>query len=468
MRAPSHARLFALPLAGLAGLAGLLVTESASANGRFPFASQLVVDPGDAKHLALRTTYGLLQSTDGGAKWTWVCEASVGYGGIVDPPLAITKDGTLLAGLPDGLSVSHDRGCSFAFAAGELKGQLVVDVSAEKGDPSHAVALGSTLVGDNVHVVLGTSSDNGKTWTTLGTPIPDLFIAQTLDVAPSDPQRVYVSGTMGGPMLPDGGTGSPVAVLERSDDRGVTWQRLPIAEANGEVPYIGAIDPKTPDRLYVRVDRDIKDALLYTDDGGKTWKHAIDFVADMLGFALSPDGSQIAVGGTKDGLRIAKTSDMVFAPAAARPPALSSCLPSYMVRCLAWANEGLYVCGSEYCDGFTVGLIEADGKLAKQLYHLVELEQLSCPKGTPTATMCPEFWPGTQDLLGAGDAGTDDASFPDAGATTPPGNSKGCGGCTTSSREDDRDLLGIVFVSLGISLGLVRRRGVKRARPTFE
>lgn len=447
----------------LASLALVLGAKTASANGRFPFASQLVVDPGDPKHLALRTTYGLLQSMDGGAKWVWVCEKSVGYGGIVDPALAITKDGTVLAGLPDGLAVTHDRGCDFAFAEGDLKGQLVVDVSAEKGDPSHAVALGSTIVGSDVHVVLGASSDDGKTWTTLGTPIPDVFIAQTLDVAPSDANRVYVSGTMSGPKLADGGVGPQVALLERSDDRGKTWQRMTIGEANGDVPYIGAIDPKNPDRVYVRIDRDLKDALYYTDDGGTTWKHAFDSAADLLGFALSPDGTQVAVGGTKDGLWLAKTSDMVFAQSGLRTPLLTSCLPSYMVRCLAWANEGLYVCGSEYCDGFTVGLIETPGALAKQLYHLVELEPLSCPASSATGTTCPEFWPGTQDLLGATDAGTtDDASFGDAEpGAPPPSDSKGCGACAFSGDEHDSPAL---LASFGLAALLFSRRSLRSRR----
>src|SRR5262245_56848508 len=95
-----------------------LASGTASANGRFPAAGQVVVDPGDAKHIVLRTTYGILQTTDAGQTWHWICEQAVGYGGVEDPSMAITVDGTVLAGIFEGLSASHDRGCTWALAKG--------------------------------------------------------------------------------------------------------------------------------------------------------------------------------------------------------------------------------------------------------------------------------------------------------------------------------------------------------------
>jgi hypothetical protein len=81
---------------------------SASGNGRFPRADQLVLVPGSRDELVLRTTFGLLLSSDAGASWDWVCEQEIGFSGIEDPAFAI---------LPNG---ERHGGCSFASASAPL------------------------------------------------------------------------------------------------------------------------------------------------------------------------------------------------------------------------------------------------------------------------------------------------------------------------------------------------------------
>ena len=85
-------------------LVALLVVGSqvALANGRFPDAQQLVVDPLDPNHIAVQSTYGFIQTWDHGAEWRWTCEDAAGYGGVIDPPIAVLQDGTLIAGVFDG------------------------------------------------------------------------------------------------------------------------------------------------------------------------------------------------------------------------------------------------------------------------------------------------------------------------------------------------------------------------------
>ena len=185
---------------GAAVAAYSLATPSLSfANGRFPLADQVVVDPLDPSHLVLRTTYGILSSSDAGGSWGWMCEAGIGYGGTQDPAIGVLGDGTVLAGIFEGLSVTHDRGCSWAFAAEPLKGEYVIDVSVHRDEPARAVAITSTGlgVGMGFHVVLTETSDNGVTWTQAGTAINNDIISLTVDVAPSKPDRVYVSGSAG-------------------------------------------------------------------------------------------------------------------------------------------------------------------------------------------------------------------------------------------------------------------------------
>ena len=74
-------KLIPLGSAAAFALAASLVGLPALANGRFPAAGQIAVDPSDPSHLVVRTTYGLTVTNDHGAHWSWVCEAAVGYSG---------------------------------------------------------------------------------------------------------------------------------------------------------------------------------------------------------------------------------------------------------------------------------------------------------------------------------------------------------------------------------------------------
>lgn len=382
----------AVPLA----LAALVASRPSLANGRFPAASQLVVDPGDATHLVLRTTYGIVQTMDGGGYWRWLCESSVGYGGIEDPAMGVLDDGTLLAGIGEGLAVSHDRGCDWAFAGGAATGRAIADVTVEKADASHAVAL---AYGGGAPSVLETL-DGGATWQKAGVDLPADLLPWTIEVAPSDSTRLYVSGGLSG-----GG-----AVLERSDDRGASWTALPIDLGTASSAWIAGIAPNDPDRVYVRLD-DASDRLVFTEDGGHAFAAIAATFGDMLGFALSPDGAKVAIGGPKDGVSVASTSDHAFASASATA-----------VNCLAWGDGGLYACGIEAADGFTVGLSTDEGATFAPLHHLSELCPLECPAGSTTATACDPLWPATVAELAVPGSytcpplqdGGDDAGAPDA------------------------------------------------------
>src|SRR6478752_1822446 len=104
----------ALRFALFSCLAGLLWPTAVLANGRFPSANQLLVDPADSSHLVLRATYGLLSSHDAGRSFAWVCEDAVGNMGDADPALAIFEDGTVAAGFARDLRLSQRDGCGWS------------------------------------------------------------------------------------------------------------------------------------------------------------------------------------------------------------------------------------------------------------------------------------------------------------------------------------------------------------------
>jgi photosystem II stability/assembly factor-like uncharacterized protein len=362
--------------------------------------------------------------------------------------MAVTKDGTLLGGVFEGLAVSHDRGCTWAFAKGPTAMQYTIDTAIEPAAPSHAVAVTSTGVANGFNVVLAETLDDGKTWTQAGTAAPSDFIAETVEVAPSNPLRVYLSGLAGA-----GLTGA----LERTDDRGKTWTRFPIDLMGGGGAFIGAVDPADPDRVYLRVDGSPSDLLLTSADGGATWKLLYTTKGDMLGFALSPDGKSLAVGGPDDGILVASSSDYVFKQASA-----------VRAKCLKWAAAGLYACGDEFKDGFSLGLSKDQAKTFAGIYHLSKLHVLSCPSSSPFASTCVAQWPAIADLLGAdpsssgGGSGTGSSSSSSGstGSGASPGTPAGSSGCGCAFPRGGA--AGAAFATVAALLVLARGRARSR------
>src|SRR5262249_28382133 len=157
------------------------------ANGQFPATAQLVVDPGDDQHLAVLTTFGILESRNGGAGFRWLCEDAVGYTSGSDPTsIAIFGNGSIIAGVFDGLAMGTTDSCGFAFAP-SIGTAMVTDVSVPRELPSMGVILRMNADGSTT---AWSSSDTGMTWLKLG-KLPLLFITQTIDLAPSNPLRVY-------------------------------------------------------------------------------------------------------------------------------------------------------------------------------------------------------------------------------------------------------------------------------------
>jgi photosystem II stability/assembly factor-like uncharacterized protein len=434
-----------LAIAGLG--ASLFAAAPAEANGRFPAAGQIVVDPADPSHLLVRATYGLLTTRDGGASWDWICEQAVGYGDTLDPPVAITADGSVIAGVFDGLSVTHGDSCGWKLVGGELESKFFIDVSTERETPAASVAFSSNGLGNNAFQTrLWESPDNAVTWTQAGADLPADFLGLTVDVAPSDPTRVYASG------LAAIGGGEYVGALERSMDRGQTWERFPVPGSNaGTGPYIAAIDPAMPDRVYLRLDGE-PGKLLVSEDAGETWDEAFVGQGKLKGFALSPDGATVLVGGIKDGVWRASATALTFEK-----------VSEVAVECLAWAGAGVYACASEFMDGFTIGLSTDEGATFEPIHHLPCLRgPLECDPASEVGAVCPSQWPVVAATLnqascyGAGGAGGSSSG----GGSPPPTSMASGGGCqATPAGGGMAAAFGLCFAALMLRT-IRRRRGL--------
>lgn len=439
-------------------LAASLVGLSAFANGRFPAAGQIAIDPSDPDHLVVRTTYGLTVSNDHGARWSWVCEAAVGYGGTEDPMMAITADSTLIAGIFEGLSASHDRGCQWDFAPGGLKDRYVIDLATEKLDPKNAILAISNSVGGSMFLTeVWETKDNAKTWTMAGVDMPADFLGLTLDAAPGDSNRIYVSGRYGKPGY-DG-------ALERTNDRGATWQKLLIPGSNDQaLPYIGGIDPQNAEVVYVRLDAVKTDKLVVTKDGGVTWADAFTSTGNLLGFAISPDGATVAVGGDTDGIWTAPASTLAFTQ-----------VSKIGARCLTWTSAGLYACADEFVDGFAVGLSKNQGATFTPVMHLqANCGPLACGAATTNGSKCPDAWGATKLTIGgatcegaSGSSSTGAGSSTSAATSTSSSSSGGSsGGCSVSGPATAAGMALPGLVLAGAALARRRRRAARASRST--
>lgn len=399
--------------------------REARGNGRFPAAQMVQVGPGaDATTVVVRTTFGLLRSNDGGARWSWHCEDMFGYGGQSnwDPPFAITRgdDGiALMVGLPAGLARALDH-CANTRNA-DVGMTFTADVTST-ADGRSLYWVGANGVDAN-RVFF--SSDGGRTFSPRGTA-PDGVLILTVEAAPTDPERVYFTGITT--------TATPVDYFFRSDDGGRTLRRIDLDLRGARTAWISAVDPTDRDTVYVRAVVDDPDAgdpilgsptvLLRTRDGGASFDEVTRTRGPMLGFALSGDGRTVWTGGPHEDDRLRRSVD----------GGPFERVSSAQSLCLRWHAGALYVCGNHLSEGYSLARSTDDGRTLTPLLRFSELSAPSgCARGTPGADLCAPRWPIVARFFASPDAGLD-AGSDDAAVLAPPSNHEGCR-CTAAGKN---------------------------------
>jgi hypothetical protein len=341
----------AAALAGSVFAAVLAVAAPAAANGRYPASNALVFSPTDASLVLLRTTFGVLLSRDGGTTWDWICEGALGIAAssVEDPSIAVTAAGHLVAGAVEGLEVSADTGCDWRFVSDGTPRPSVRDLALRPEAPHSIVALLSSVTPDagaeggaGYLTQVWESTDDGARWSSDGAPLDPTAVTTTLEVAASDPERIYVSAYRGQ-------DATRTASLFVSNDRGAHWveRPVPIDPATEVAAHIAAIDPTDADRVYLRTQG--RSRLLVSQDAGRTYTAPLAFVGPMMGFALTPDGATLYAGGPEDGLLVAARATLSFARTSSLP-----------VQCLAARAGELWACADQSA-GFFAGRSTDDG-----------------------------------------------------------------------------------------------------------
>jgi hypothetical protein len=443
----------AVLLAVAAAAVSVLFGPAAVANGRFPASNQLVFSPTDARLVVLRTTFGILLSSDGGTTWSWLCEDALGVSSssMEDPLLALTAAGSIVAGpvLSSGIFVSPNTGCDWNLAAGALTHQLAKDLAIRPDAPDVVLALTSGYRqdagadgGPGYLTQVYQSTNDGTDWSALGVPIDPSALVTTIDVAELTPHPIYVSA-----FRVEGATRS--ASLFVSTDDGATWieRPAPLDPQREDAIYIAGVDPVTPDLVYVRTSGQVSSGvggpsrLLVTNDGGRTYRAVLSLTGPMLGFALSADGSKVYAGSAEDGLFVATRAGLSFQH-----------VSTIHVHCLATHGSDLWACSDEP-SGFIAGVSSDDGAtFTAKLPHLSAQPTIACAadasaaqcSGAPRQALC--------QLLPGCDA--------DAGMLPAAGTKKGCG-CSILGRHEGVLAVGAIGAIVGIGLGRVRKRARK-------
>lgn len=401
--------------AALLALALGVGAGSAHANGRFPQANLLVAGPGARNDvIVLRTTFGIVLSEDLGAHWSWVCEEALDAVGAFDPSVALASDGTVTLGLPFGVRRSTADRCQWPTPP--TAPESVVDLTQ---DAQGAVLFAASARYDEAtpYTEVYRSDDRGASWRR--TARVDSYIVETIDVAPGDARRVYLSGYRPG----------AVAALLRSDDGGAMFRATAATFPTLASVFIAAVAPTRPDRLWLRVAAGLGTQLHRSDDGGERTATLATTAEPMDGFAVSDDGRTVWYGTANRAAGIFRARD---------DGAFTRVAASASVRCMRHHAGVLFVCGDEATDGWSLAWSRDDGEHLNPLVSVRDIAGplVGCTGDGGVSSVCGPVWaqfaPQLRDLdaaasppripLGVVDAGLDsglDAGL-DAGATDAP------------------------------------------------
>jgi BNR/Asp-box repeat len=393
-----------------------MLPRPADANGRYPQSVSVHFQPGNAQRILVGATFGLLISDDDGATWRWTCEQNIGYGGIFDPIYEISAAGTLYATTFDGLSISRDSGCTWKYAStGGLEGLWSSDVHINASDGAVWVTTSSGGSPNNVFV----SHDDGHTFAAKGL-LHDQAWWKSVRSAPSDPNRVYVTGyqvTNG--QTDDGGQEQPTPLFYRSDNGGTSWTDMHFSFEGESQFFLLGVSPKNPDLVFGRVNGALKDTLLRSDNGGVSWTPVLTFAgdgADISAFTIRADGEHVIAGTINFGVKLSDDGGETWHDPPQKPK--MACVGERP------ADGALFACGANWNpDKMAIGRSSDGGETWTKLMRFIDLDgELTCPAASGHVAKCAGIWQGIACQFGIGkgpDAGVADASVePDAGETT--------------------------------------------------
>lgn len=256
----------------------------AMANGRAPATSTIHFRQGNDLDVIVGLTFGATVSHDGGATWQWMCEDTVGYGGQYDPDYSYSASGTIFGTTFDGLKANR-TGCTF-----DVTPPAATFVSQNTIGPDGAVYYAAA---DPADAKIYRSADDGMSFPRSSNPgqLNDWW--QSLEVAPSDANRVYLSGYRLQSGLPR------QLMLFASSDGAQVFSPLPITDFTVEPESfleIAGISKANADLVFARIvaeDTMATDAIYRSTNGGQTWTRVLA-KPTSLSFVVRGNGDLVA------------------------------------------------------------------------------------------------------------------------------------------------------------------------------
>ncbi|HET9627363.1 MAG TPA: sialidase family protein [Kofleriaceae bacterium] len=459
--------------AALAGLVVAALSTPAFANGRPPGTSSISFRQGMENEIAVGLTFGLVVSHDGGKSWAWMCEDAIGYSGMYDPHYSYTATGALFASTYNGLRVMSN-GCTFDPTP---QGNTFISDNT-LSTASSAFFIAASEQGDSAatppkpadfHIYK--STDKGASFPVKTMPATTASWWQTILVAPSNDQVVYLSGYVyvDGPPGPNGKP-TPVRnhLLFRSDNGGTTWTKLAIDPKvvtlmqNSLVDIVGIAsdDPKV---VYMRVELDDNTAsasIYRSTDAGVTWKLINHKPVAIPGFlvraAKNADGTHDVIIATQaTGAEISHDGGDHFTQLANAPH----------INCLVENAAGeVWACTQNY--GFTGTASDDAGVMkttdlatwTKVLRYQDLTDAVTCGAGTPQHDKCAAQWCAVCAQLNCKPAAAYNCPAPTEVPGPPSAPKKSGGGCCQAGAGD----AGAGALALGLVIGTVLLRPRRR------
>lgn len=272
----------------------------------------------------VRTNRGLIFHAAANEPQRLLCNDAYGASLSEVPPVVVAPGGLIVATYAEGVLQITPDGCRAQPLDVGLGDREIADLTTTP-DGSRYIALVSPSPTRAGGILV--SSDRGTTWTA-GAELTSFGTA--LAVAPSDPDRVYVSA------ITETADGSPANELLVSRDGSATFTSQAFELETSEVrAFVLAVDPDQPDRVFLRTlpgNPEMPERLLLSEDAGSTFSEVYSAVGPLV---LTRFGQSWWLGG-KAGLFRSSDGGKNFTPV---PGA-----PSY-VGCLRGDASGLEICG---------------------------------------------------------------------------------------------------------------------------
>jgi hypothetical protein len=283
---------------------------------------------------------------------------------------------------------------------------------------------------------------------------------KTLRVAPSDANRVYVTGYQ--MSEPADAMAQPTPLLFRTDnatEATVTWLEIPWSHGGESQLKLLGVSRADPDLVFARIDEVGNNTVFRSDDGGIGWNQVLSFTnADANAFVSSADGMTIVIGSDYGGAKISRNAGVTWEDLPGAPQMVCAGVRT--------ADEEYFSCGANWEPDMMAFGKSSDLATFSSLFRFVAIDgPLDCPDSTPQGTECEPNWCMTCQMFGCPDPnctpiGTD-ARVPDGGpgigGDGGGGNGGGCG-CAISDRGGLAGALLLVAGALALLRGVRRRR----------